>query len=305
MLLQSFSNYLRYERNYSEKTILSYQKDIEQFRAFAEKRCDGVFTPKYVDADIVRCWMVSMLEDKLTATSVNRKLSALKSFFKYLRKQGDVETNPLRMVIGPKNSKPLPYFIKETAMNTLLDDTNERMDFESIRNRLIIEMLYDTGMRRSECLGLKDADIDFERRQIRVLGKRNKERLIPFFSRLEDLMKAYLEERNREVGNENNIFLVKKDGSPMSTSSFYTVVKKKLSKIPSLAKTNPHILRHSFATSMMNNGAELSAVKELLGHQSLASTAVYTHTTFEELKKMYHAHPRAQKKQGGNYESKN
>ena len=305
MLLQSFVNYLRHERNYSEMTILSYQKDLEQFRVYVENHCGGFFIPKNVDADIVRCWMVFLLENKLTAASVNRKLSALKSFFKYLVKQGEVDVNPLRKVVGPKNSKPLPYFIKEKAMDTLLDNTFDEKGFESVRNALVIEILYNTGIRRSECVGLKDADVDFERMQIKVLGKRNKERLIPFSNGLEEQLKNYMDVRDREVGSGCVWLLVKKDGSALSASGIYTIVKKKLAEIPSLAKTNPHVLRHSFATSMLNNGAELSAVKELLGHQSLASTTVYTHTTFEELKKMYHAHPRAHKKQGGIYGSEN
>ena len=171
-------------------------------------------------------------------------------------------------------------------------------DFEGVRDRLILEMLYDTGVRRSELVGLQDTDIDYDAMLIRVTGKRNKQRLIPFAERLKNLMLAYTEVRNREVDAGCGWFFVRKNGEQLSTGILYTIVKKKLSDIPTLAKCSPHVLRHSFATSMLNNGAELNAVKELLGHSSLASTSIYTHTTFEELKKVYHAHPRAQKEGG-------
>ena len=183
-------------------------------------------------------------------------------------------------------------------MELLLDGDGFDEDFEGVRNRLVLEMLYDTGIRRSELIGMRDSDVDSETMQIRVTGKRNKQRLIPFAEGLKNLIQAYTEVRNREVGSESGWFFVRKNGEQLSVSIVYTIVKDKLSEIPTLAKRSPHVLRHSFATSMLNNGAELNAVKEILGHSSLASTSVYTHTTFEELKKVYHAHPRA-KKEGG------
>lgn len=300
MYIDAFLKYLRYERNYSGHTVQAYAKDLMQFEAYAKEHQEGVFEPVLVDADMVRNWIVYLLEDHIQASSVNRKLSSLKSFFKYLMKQGVVSVNPLRLVNGPKAKKALPYFVKESDMEQLLDGNGFDEDFEGVRDRLIVELLYDTGMRRSELAGLKDVDIDYGSMLIKVTGKRNKQRLIPFGDGLKDLLCVYVEKRNDEVEATAGFLLVKKSGKPINTSDIYTVVKKRLGEIPTLSKRSPHILRHSFATSMLNNGAELNAVKELLGHSSLASTSIYTHTTFEELKKVYHAHPRA-KKEGGHY----
>ena len=298
MLIDSFLDYLRYERNYSNYTIEAYSKDLRQFEEYVKVNKDNRFAPDEVDADLVRCWIVSLMDDKMSPVSVNRKLSSLKSFFKFLMKQGSISVNPLRLITGPKTKKPLPYFVRDKEMELLLDGDGFDEDFEGVRDRLILEMLYDTGIRRSELIGIQDSDVDFGAMQIRVTGKRNKQRLIPFAEGLKNLIQAYTEVRNREVGSESGWFFVRKNGEQLSAGIVYNIVKKKLSEIPTLAKRSPHVLRHSFATSMLNNGAELNAVKELLGHSSLASTSVYTHTTFEELKKVYHAHPRA-KKEGG------
>ncbi|WP_278626223.1 tyrosine-type recombinase/integrase [Parabacteroides gordonii] len=298
MLIDSFLDYLRYERNYSNYTIGAYSKDLRQFEDYVKKYKEGIFDPVDVDTDLVRNWVVVLMDEKFSPVSVNRKLSSLKSFFKFLMKQGSISVNPLRLITGPKTKKPLPYFIKDKEMEFLLDGDGFGEDFEGVRNRLMLEMLYDTGIRRSELIGMQDSDVDCESMQIRVTGKRNKQRLIPFAEGLKNLIEAYTEVRNREVGSESGWFFVRKNGEQLSAGIVYTIVKDKLSEIPTLAKRSPHVLRHSFATSMLNNGAELNAVKEILGHSSLASTSVYTHTTFEELKKVYHAHPRA-KKEGG------
>ena len=298
MLIDSFLDYLRYERNYSNYTIGAYSKDLRQFEDYVKKYKEGIFDPVDVDTDLVRNWVVVLMDEKLSPVSVNRKLSSLKSFFKFLMKQGSISVNPLRLITGPKTKKPLPYFIKDKEMEFLLDGDGFGEDFEGVRNRLMLEILYDTGIRRSELIGMQDSDVDCESMQIRVTGKRNKQRLIPFAEGLKNLIQAYTEVRNREVGSESGWFFVRKNGEQLSAGIVYTIVKDKLSEIPTLAKRSPHVLRHSFATSMLNNGAELNAVKEILGHSSLASTSVYTHTTFEELKKVYHAHPRA-KKEGG------
>ena len=298
MLIDSFLDYLRYERNYSNYTIEAYSKDLRQFEEYVKLNKESIFVPRDVDADLVRSWIVSLMDEKISPVSVNRKLSSLKSFFKFLMKQGSISVNPLRLITGPKTKKSLPYFVRDKEMELLLDGDGFDEDFEGVRDRLILEMLYDTGIRRSELIGIQDSDVDFGAMQIRVTGKRNKQRLIPFAEGLKNLIQAYTEVRNREVGSESGWFFVRKNGEQLSAGIVYTIVKKKLSEIPTLAKRSPHVLRHSFATSMLNNGAELNAVKELLGHSSLASTSVYTHTTFEELKKVYHAHPRA-KKEGG------
>lgn len=300
MQIDEFLKYLRYERNYSAHTIQAYAKDLMQFEEYAGKHQEGLFDPALIDADIIRAWIVHLLEDHIQASSVNRKLSSLKSFFKYLMKQKIISANPLRFINGPKAKKALPYFVKENDMEQLLENGGFDEDFEGIRDRLIIELLYDTGMRRSELAGLKDTDIDYGSMLIKVTGKRNKQRLIPFADGLKSLLNAYVEKRDEETAVAGASLLTRKSGKPVSTSDIYNIVRKRLGEIPTLSKRSPHVLRHSFATSMLNNGAELNAVKELLGHSSLASTSIYTHTTFEELKKVYHAHPRA-KKEGGHY----
>ena len=299
-LVDSIINYLRYERNYSVNTVVSYTKDLEQFEAFIKKNQRDLSEPDFVDSDLVRDWIVYLLDNKISPTSVNRKLSSLKSFFKYLVRQDIIPSNPLLLLNGPKNRKPLPYFVREHEMKELLDGDGFDIDFEGVRNRLILEMLYDTGLRRSELTGIKNTDIDYESSLLKVAGKRNKQRLIPFAEGLKNRMLEYIGIRNQEIGMKSEWFFVRKNGEQLSAGMVYIIVKKSLSKIPTLSKRSPHVLRHSFATSMLNNGAKLNAVKELLGHSSLASTSVYTHTTFEELKKVYNAHPRA-KKEGGFY----
>jgi len=298
MLTDSFLDYLQYERNYSKETLRAYKEDLREFVDFVKEKKEGTFVPEAVDADIVRDWVVSLMDKGEKTTSVNRKLSSLKSFYKYLRKDGVVETNPLRFITGLKVKKSLPYFVQEKDMATILDSDDFDDKFEGVRDRLILEMLYETGMRRAELVALKDADIDFDTMQLRVTGKRNKQRIIPYGDRLKKMMKAYISLRDSEVECHDLWFFVQQNGEQITDSLVYKVVHQELKKIPTLSKCSPHVLRHSFATSMLNNGAELNSVKELLGHSSLASTAIYTHTTFEELKRMYHAHPRAQKEGG-------
>ena len=299
--IDAFIDYLHNEKNYSAHTLAAYACDIVQFESYIKETSENEsFDPNVVDSDQIRNWIVFLLDNKLSSTSVNRKLSSLKSFFKYLIKQGELPENPLRLITGPKTGQPLPYFVKEKEMIHLLDGDEFESDFEGVRDRLLLEMLYETGIRRSELIQLQLEDVDFELMQLKVTGKRNKQRIIPFAERLGEMMKSYLEMRKDIAGESNNRFFVRTAGKPLSPSIVYHIVRKRLSGIPMLAKRSPHVLRHSFATDMLNDGAELNAVKELLGHSSLASTSVYTHITFEELKKMYHAHPRA-KKQGGKY----
>ena len=300
MLIEDFIHYLRYERGYSPCTLEAYAKDLSQFAEYVKAYREGSFDPVEIDADLVRSWIVFLMDEKHSPRTVSRKLSSLKSFFKFLRKLGKVPSDPTRLIQAPKCAKPLPCFVKDKDMQALLDGDDFGEDFEGVRDRLILELLYDTGMRRSELVGIRETDVDYEAMVIKVTGKRNKQRLIPFAEGLKDLMVAYEKVRDQQGIGDNEWFLVGKSGRPLTTSVVYNVVRKHLSSIPMLAKRSPHVLRHSFATSMLNNGAELTAVKDLLGHSSLASTSVYTHTTFEELKKVYHAHPRA-KKEGGLY----
>lgn len=304
--VRKFLDYLEFERNYSLNTRKFYKQSLINFfdylkrigfqEALEEKQEVDI---QNIDADVIRGWMVFLMGNGYKRSSVHGMLSSLKSFFKFLRKVGVISSDPAALLKGPKCEKPLPYFIKDADMERLLDEKPERNDFKSIRDHLIVEMFYDTGMRRAELIGLQDADVDFALLQIRVIGKRNKQRLIPFTESLKDLMYAYLKVRNKEIG-KTDYFFVRPDGEQLYPQLVYSIVRKQLSEIPMLGKRSPHVLRHSFATSMLNNGAELNAVKEILGHDSLASTSVYTHTTFEELKKVYHAHPRAQK-EGGKY----
>lgn len=293
MLIESFLDYLRYERNYSDKTILAYKEDLRQIQEFVQEEY-GKFDPAEVESGVIREWVVSLMDKGYTSTSVNRKLSSLRSFYKYLLKQGEVTVDPLRKVVGPKNKKSLPAFLKESEMNRLLDDTDFGEGYKGVRDRLIIEMFYATGMRLSELLGLDNKDVDFSASLLKVTGKRNKQRLIPFGDELRDAMLEYINVRNDAIPGRTEAFFIRENGERLYKNLVYNLVKRNLSKVATLKKKSPHVLRHTFATTMLNNDAELGAVKELLGHASLATTEIYTHATFEELKKVYkQAHPRA------------
>lgn len=292
-LIDSFLDYMRFEQNCSDKTILAYGEDLSQFYKFVEENC-GEFDVTLIDADIIRDWVMTLMGEKFTSTSVNRKLSALRSWYKFLLRKGIVDADPLRKVTGPKNKKPLPVFLKEKEMDELIDVIDYGEGFIGVRNHLIIEMFYETGMRRSELIGLRDVDVDFSAQLLKVTGKRNKQRLIPFGKELEDSMKQYLSERKAINNQIDETFFVDEKGRSLSPGQVYYIVRTNLSKVVTQKKRSPHVLRHTFATTMLNHDAQLGAVKELLGHSSLATTQIYTHTTFEELKKTYkQAHPRA------------
>ena len=286
-------DYLRFERNYSEATVVSYGIDLTQFEDFI-KSVDEELTVEEVDSDLIRQWEISLMEKGYTSTSVNRKLSTLRSFYRFLLIRGKVEKDPVRKVTGPKNKKPLPSFLKEEEMNRLIDETDFGQGFVGCRDKMIIEMFYATGMRRSELIGLNDVDVDFPASLVKVTGKRNKQRLIPFADELRQSMEEYIKVRNEEVSDRCEAFFVNKNGKRLYDNEVYNLVKRNLSKVVTLKKRSPHVLRHTFATTMLNNEAGLESVKELLGHSSLSATEVYTHATFEELKKVYkQAHPRA------------
>lgn len=292
-LTDSFLDYLRYERNYSDETLKAYGEDIRQFQSYAEEE-SCVRSPQEVKAELVREWVVSLMDRKYTSTSINRKLSSLRSYYKFLLKKGEVKVDPLRKVMGPKNKKPLPVFLKERDMDRLLDDIYFGDGFEGRRDHLIIGMFYATGMRLSELIGLDNGDVDFAASVIKVTGKRNKQRLIPFGDELRNEMQEYANVRNECVDVKSDAFFVRKTGERLYRGMVDNIVKRNLAKVVTAKKRSPHVLRHTFATSMLNHEAELGAIKELLGHESLATTEIYTHTTFEELKKVYNqAHPRA------------
>ena len=293
MLKESFLEYLLLERNYSERTVVSYEADLDQFESYL-KGVDETLDFVTADADLVRGWVMQLMEHRYTETSVNRKLSSLRSFYRYLLRKGVVETDPIQKIVGPKKKKPLPVFVKDADMDKLLDETDFGDSFEGVRDRLILEVFYVTGIRLSELIGLNDADVDLSAGTIKVTGKRNKQRVIPFGDELKADLAAYLDARSAYHAGPCEAFFVRKGGKRLYSHMVYVLVKKNLSKVVTLKKRSPHVLRHSFATSMLNHNAELEAVKELLGHESLTTTEVYTHTTFEELKKIYEqAHPRA------------
>lgn len=293
MLTDSFLDYLRYERNYSEKTVFAYGRDISQLQEFVQGE-EEEFNPVSINPELIREWIVSLMDRGYTSTSVNRKLSSLRSFYKYLLKQRVVDVDPLRKIAGPKKKKPLPSFLKEGDMDKLLDEVDFGEGFKGCRDHLIIEMFYATGMRLSELIDLDDRDVDYSASLLKVTGKRNKQRLIPFGDELKDAMFEYVNIRNEAVSERSEAFFIRESGERLYKSLVYDIVKRNLSKVVTLKKRSPHVLRHTFATTMLNNEAELGAVKELLGHSSLATTEIYTHTTFEELKKVYkQAHPRA------------
>ena len=294
-LIEKYIKYLRYERNYSLHTEISYFEDLSQFRTFLEDHDEEIDVGS-VDGDIVRQWIVCLMESEMSARTVNRKLSALKSFYKYLQRIGEVSDSPMKRVVGPKMKRPLPTFVSHADMERVLDESNFDDTFESVRNKTILELFYITGMREAELIGLTDKDVDFSNRTIQVTGKRNKQRLIPLSEKSLNKLRVYLNRRDEEFGAcAFPSFFVRRDGAKLHPTLVYKLVHEALEAIPTLAKASPHVLRHSFATNMLNNGADINAVKEILGHASLASTEVYTHTTFEELKKIYDkAHPRAE-----------
>lgn len=293
MLKESFLKYLLLERNYSKQTVACYGADIAAFEEYF-KSVDETLDFTNVDGDLVRSWVLKLMENGYESASVNRKLSSLRAFYRYLLRKGEVTADPTLKVIGPKRKKPLPVFVKEADMNRLLDSTDLGSGFKGVRDRMILEMFYETGMRVSELIGLADADVDFFASTIKVTGKRNKQRLIPFGEELKEDMRNYLSVRDKHCAEGCEAFFVQENGRKMTRAAVYVLVRRNLSKVVTLKKRSPHVLRHSFATSMLNNHAGLEAVKELLGHESLKTTEIYTHTTFEELKKVYEqAHPRA------------
>lgn len=293
MLIDSFLNYLRFEKGYSEKTIVNYGIDLKQFEEFF-KSIEEEICFQTVDVDLIRHWILFLMEQGYASVSVNRKLSSLRSFYRFLLKRNFIAIDPIRKVIGPKNKKALPSFLKEFEMDKLLDETDFGEGFKGCRDKTIIELFYVTGIRLSELIGLDDADIDISAMQIKVTGKRNKQRIIPFGEEMKETLAYYINVRDATVSGKSEAFFVKEDGERLRSALVCKIVKRNLSKVVSLKKKSPHVLRHTFATIMLNHEANLEVVKELLGHKSIATTEIYTHTTFEELKKVYkQAHPRA------------
>jgi integrase/recombinase XerC len=300
MWIQSFVDYLRYERNLSERTIKGYSAGLEAFERFF-KRLDAELCWENLDEDVIRDWMMAMMEEGNRTGSICCRLSSVRAFYKFLLKRGLVDRNPAHLVVAPKREKNLPIFVREDQMDRLLDGNYFPEDFVGVRDRLILLAFYSTGMRLSELTGLALDDVDCKQSQVRVTGKRNKQRVIPFGTEMMSSILRYLAMRHAmlmEKGIVSNWFFVsEKSGGRMPDSKVRQIVQAYLGQVTTLRKKSPHVLRHSFATSMLNHRADLQSVKELLGHERLSTTEIYTHTTFEELKDMYNqAHPRAPKK---------
>ena len=291
---ESFLQYLQIEKRYSPHTVRSYLNDLDQFYSFlsAQGFSDD---PVSVTSHDIRAWIVSMLDNSYSSVSVHRKISCLRVFYRYLRKEGIVKKDPLEKVVLPKRKKTLPVFVDESAMVTLLDDYNFGADFAGIRNHTIIEMLYVTGIRRSELIGLRKNDVDLSEGSLKVTGKRNKQRIIPLVIPYIKRLKEYITIRDENIPTDTNgWFFITDKGNKLYDKYVYTIVNRYLSMVTTIEKKSPHILRHTFATHMLNRGADLNSIKELLGHANLSATQIYTHNTFEKLKKVYkQAHPRA------------
>ena len=296
MSFKPFSDYLLLEKNYSALTVKAYQNDLETFLGFVEKEYE-TGSIKDVNYSQIRSWIVFLVESELSNRSINRKVSALNTFYKFLLKVGDIEINPLAKHKALRTSKKVQIPFSEAEIKTVLDDLNFDDDFESVRNKLIIELFYSTGIRRIELVELKLATIDFNNKSLKVLGKRNKERIVPLLSSVVQTARTYLIKRAEleSVSDVEYLFLTKK-GVKIYETLVYRIINEYFSLASSKVKKSPHILRHSFATHLLNQGADLNAVKELLGHSSLASTQVYTHNSIAELKKVHvNSHPRSKK----------
>jgi len=293
MYREGFLRYLQYHKRYSAHTIRAYKNDLNQFFSYLEENHSSRDVHKITD-DKVRAWIVSCLQNNISERTINRKISTLKTYFKYLIRMKYVHHDPMVKVYTPKVGRRVPYFVDESHMNLLTDHRLFEQDFYGNRDQLIVEMLYQTGMRLSELIGIEDRHIHFENQQIRIIGKRNKERIIPLTVPLVKMIRQYMALRDEKfLTRSDGYLLVTNKGKKLYEKFVYRTVKKYLSLVTTMEKRSPHVLRHTFATHMLNNGADLNAIKELLGHASLSATQIYTHSTFEKLRAVYkQAHPR-------------
>jgi integrase/recombinase XerC len=290
--LQAFLDYLKFEKRYSQHTLISYQNDLEQFFAYLSSQFDAPPVNK-ITAMFIRSWLAEMKEEGISSKSINRKISSLRSFFKYQMKTGGLEQTPMTTITAPKIGKRLPVFVEQDDMATLFSHVEFSDDWKGKTERLVLLLFYSTGMRLSELINLKESQLDPSHTQVKVLGKGNKERIIPISKELVQALQEYINNKPVRLPEVQNIFITEK-GKTLQPRSVYSFVKHHLTSVTTVQKKSPHILRHSFATHLMNNGADLNAVKELLGHSSLAATQVYTHNTIEKLKEIFNkAHPKA------------
>jgi integrase/recombinase XerC len=290
--IANFCNYISHQKRYSKHTVTAYKTDLEQFNQFllSDFQIDSF---KEADSSIIRSWIVHLIENSISPRSINRKISTLKSFYKYMLKNKEVDNNPLLKVVTPKTSKRLPVFIGEIEMSNLFNEVKYDDNYEGSRDKLILEFLYTTGIRLIELVNLNINSIDFNNSAIKVIGKRNKERIVPFGNGLKNEIDAYLIKRQNIESKENHLFLTK-TGKKIYPKLVYRIVNYYLSIITTVSKKSPHVLRHTFATHMLNNGADLNSIKEILGHANLSATQVYTHNTIKKLKNIHkQAHPKA------------
>jgi len=289
MLQNKFITYLSSEKRFSEHTIKSYTTDLKQFTSFLSSEFQIIDEVYEISFQIIRTWIASLLEKGINPRSVNRKISTLKTYFKFLIREGELIENPMMKVVAPKSKKRLPVFIEEDQIASLLNEVQFEKGFIGQRNKLIIELFYVTGIRLSELINIKISDVDFNNQSIKVLGKRNKERIIPLSSTVINDLNLFI-----KSNKQNKYLFTNLEGDKLYNKLVYRLVNKYIGEISSVNKKSPHILRHTFATHMLNNGADINAIKELLGHANLSATQVYTHNTIEKLKTVYkQAHPRA------------
>ena len=292
-MVNEFLQYLQYEKNYSFHTVLSYRTDLYQFCDFLVIKPQEINTLN-VNSQQIQQWTLLLISTKISARSLSRKISTLKSFWKFLLVRGLATQDPTLKIILPKTNKPIPAFFKEKEMNSALDNKSNPNDFETTRDLLIISIFYQTGIRLAELISIEDKDIDLTNGNLRVTGKRNKQRIIPISNSLCKEISEYIELRNNKLEILSVNLFLRENGQKLYPKLIYNIVHNTMSEVSSLHKRSPHVLRHTFATSILNGGADINAVKDLLGHSSLAATQVYTHTSFEELNNIYkHAHPRA------------
>ncbi len=296
MSVQSFIDYLSLEKNYSDHTVLAYERDLKSFNSFCTVEY-GLKNSDNVDYKEIRGWIVSLVDSGTSNRSINRKVASLKAYFKFLQRTGNIDANPLAKHKSLKTSKKVEVPFSEDEMIKVLMQIPFEEGFKGIRDKLIIELLYTSGIRRAELINLKIKDLDLDGSTLRVLGKRNKERIIPLLPSTKDQFVAYFIERNSldTISDKDHVFL-SKTGNKIYETLVYRIINRYFSEVSSKVKKSPHILRHTFATHLLNKGADLNSVKELLGHSSLASTQVYTHNSIAELKKVHAAaHPRGKK----------
>lgn len=292
-IIQPFLDYLKFEKRYSKHTVVSYETDLVSFFDYIITQY-GETPINQLSHIYIRSWLASLKDQGLTAKSINRKISSLKSFFKYQLKAGVIKQTPMAKIVAPKNEKRLPSFVADKDIKTLFEYVEFPDTWQGKTEKLLMLLFYNTGMRLSEVINLKDSQVNFSNRSLKVLGKGNKERIVPISPEILNEIKTYQKERNESISERGEMLLITEKGKLLSPRSVYTSVKKYLSLVTTIEKRSPHVLRHTFATHLTNNGADLNAVKELLGHSSLAATQVYTHNTIEKLKNIYKkAHPKA------------